>query len=147
MRKNWGRKSRDTTPFMKMYCRWRHPCQAGSQRREPSRWCPVGMSTLFFFCERTFVFFCPLEKKCILFRFRFWIQRKAKIHLLFINTKIFLFLNVLFSFLSVFNIFKCFFSIQYPKNLIYMLYSRRNTFDIEEKCTISNHFYSKKMFF
>ena len=45
----------------------------------------LGMSTFRFFCERTFRFFGPLEKKCI--SFRFWIQRKAKICLLFINKK------------------------------------------------------------
>ena len=40
-----------------------------------------------------------------------------------------------------------FFSIWYRKNSIYKLYSQRNTFDIEEKCTISKHFYSKKTIF
>ena len=53
----------------------------------------------------------------------------------------------LFSFRSVFNIFKRFFSIRYRKNSISKLYYRRNMFDIEEKCTISKHFYSKKNVF
>ena len=42
----------------------------------------------FVFCENEhFGVFCPVEKKCISFHFRFWIQRKAKIRLLFINKK------------------------------------------------------------
>ena len=40
-----------------------------------------------FFLNNHFVFFCPLGKKFISFRFRFWIQRKAKICLFFINKK------------------------------------------------------------
>ena len=48
----------------------------------------VGMSTFrFFLWTNISCFFGPLEKKCILFRFLFWIQRKAKIRLLFINKK------------------------------------------------------------
>ena len=41
-----------------------------------------------FFLWTNISFFCwPLEKKYISFRFRFWIQRKAKIRLFFINKK------------------------------------------------------------
>ena len=53
------------------------------------------------FCERTFRFFCPLEKKCVSFRFRFLIQRKVKIRLLFINKKLLFFSKRFIMFYSV----------------------------------------------
>ena len=54
-----------------------------------------------FFCEQTFCFFGPLEKKFILFRFRFWNQRKAKICLLIINKKFVFILKCFFMFYSL----------------------------------------------
>ena len=46
----------------------------------------VGMSIFCFFVNEHFIFW-PLENFFISFRFRFWIKRKAKIRLLFINKK------------------------------------------------------------
>ena len=57
----------------------------------------LGMSTFRFFVNEHFVFFCPIEIFVISFRFRFWIQRKAKIRLMFINKK-FVFISKRFYF-------------------------------------------------
>ena len=54
---------------------------------------------VLFFCERTFRFFCPLEKNLFCFVFVFEFKEKQRFVYCLLIKSLFLFLNVLLSFI------------------------------------------------